>query len=132
MDAQQYTIERIYKHDEYTTRYNDIALLKLSKPVDITNYVTPACLFSNDEIMQNEVLEIAGWGSKFFSDTNNTFELTKGRLSVVTNEECAQDHVPDRTLNRGLLDTHLCAIDKSEKRQEPCAVWIIKTFTIQP
>lgn len=63
LEAQDIDIENITVYSNYTrrTNYNDIALLKLSKPVVINKYVSPACLYTKDDDPIG--LIITGWGT---------------------------------------------------------------------
>lgn len=38
----------VHPQYDYTTLFNDIALLKLQRPADFTNYVRPICLWQED------------------------------------------------------------------------------------
>lgn len=48
--AQQLDIMEIIRHPEFNinSAYHDVALIKLAKPVTVTDFVTPACLYTND------------------------------------------------------------------------------------
>ena len=62
-------VDRVIVHPNYGEANgiaNDIALLRLSEPVEFNDYVRPACLAT----LQNETMAysrcwIAGWGSLF-------------------------------------------------------------------
>lgn len=62
LEAQDIEVENITIHDKYSrrTRSNDIALIKLKKPVTITKFVRPACLYNKDD---NPIgVQVTGWG----------------------------------------------------------------------
>lgn len=59
-------VSRAFKHPQYdkNNEYNDIALLKLETPVELTQRVWPACLPEQDEQLQPEIMAtILGWGA---------------------------------------------------------------------
>lgn len=57
-----YTISNYTIHPKYSrrTKYNDIALLKLSSRVASTDYMHPACLYNRDD--DPMALIVTGWG----------------------------------------------------------------------
>lgn len=57
--------EDVISHPEYipTMTYHDIALIRLSKPVNFTRYIRPACLYTSIEDNPDEAhLTATGWG----------------------------------------------------------------------
>uniref|UniRef100_A0A182PPT2 Peptidase S1 domain-containing protein n=1 Tax=Anopheles epiroticus TaxID=199890 RepID=A0A182PPT2_9DIPT len=60
--AQQVEIEEIIRHPEFnfSSAYHDIALLRLKKSVTVTDFVTPACLYTNDSLTFDK-LHATGW-----------------------------------------------------------------------
>lgn len=59
-----YFVEETIVHPNYvsTSKYNDIALLRLNKKVELNNHIRPACLYNNDNIYSRKVTA-TGWGS---------------------------------------------------------------------
>lgn len=62
-DAQDFRIEKEIIHEEYspTTKYNDLALLRLDRNVTITLHLRPACL-ATDRAERNRRATVTGWG----------------------------------------------------------------------
>lgn len=60
-DIQDRDVSKILVHRDYnhTVFHNDIALLKLGHPADITNYVRPVCLWESSTDL-NSVLDQLG------------------------------------------------------------------------
>uniref|UniRef100_A0A3Q2QTF9 Peptidase S1 domain-containing protein n=1 Tax=Fundulus heteroclitus TaxID=8078 RepID=A0A3Q2QTF9_FUNHE len=59
-------VAQIVSHPDYNSRTpnNDIALLKLSKPVSFTSYISPVCLAASKSIFSSGVNTwITGWGT---------------------------------------------------------------------
>lgn len=77
------------KHDQYkpATKANDIALAKLSRAVEFTNYIRPACLWQNYNINSKTVVA-TGWGFTEHAGTSSD-ELLKVQLSILSNKICA-------------------------------------------
>lgn len=64
--AQDIPIAETYPHPEYRSSqlFNDIALLKLSKPADVTDiYVYPVCLNTRKGLpLPGASVDVIGWG----------------------------------------------------------------------
>lgn len=60
------TVDEIVLHPAYdrSTQDNDIALLRLSSPVNFTDYIFPVCLASSDSVFhQGTESWVTGWGN---------------------------------------------------------------------
>lgn len=60
------TIVHIISHPSYNpdNGNNDISLLKLSSPVNFTNYIRPICLADSDSTFHNGTMGwLTGWGN---------------------------------------------------------------------
>ncbi|KAJ3653082.1 hypothetical protein Zmor_018999 [Zophobas morio] len=84
-------VEKITIHPKYNAQIftNDIAVLKVASPVDVTNYVRPVCLWDEDtrlNAVTNRVGTVVGWG--FDENGRVTEQLTKAKMPVVSQETC--------------------------------------------
>ncbi|XP_013421764.1 tryptase-2 [Lingula anatina] len=85
-------VSRIIKHEQYQSDGpgfpNDIALLKLSQPVQFTRYIQPACLPTvNTVFTPSDECWILGWGeTKGTGESNVLREL---RLDITPNTNCS-------------------------------------------
>uniref|UniRef100_A0A182PLT1 Peptidase S1 domain-containing protein n=1 Tax=Anopheles epiroticus TaxID=199890 RepID=A0A182PLT1_9DIPT len=112
MYAQQLKIVEIIRHPEhrFSSRYHDLALLRLERNVVLHDTVAPGCLWNDDEIPFPS-MEATGWGTTGFGQ-GKTPILLKVALSVVPQSECDKQYRKgDRGLRQGLQDYHLCAGD---------------------
>lgn len=68
------SFQKIQIHSKYsrTTRQNDIALIKLKKPVKYKGNIQPICLSSKGPTNSNENFTITGFGT---IDTNSEYSL---------------------------------------------------------
>jgi len=57
-------VDEIIKHPDYvpTSKYNDIALIRLKSKVKFNSHIRPACLYNLDNIHSRKVTA-TGWGS---------------------------------------------------------------------
>jgi hypothetical protein len=58
-----YLVEEVIQHPQYKppAKYNDVALLKLDREVEFTEFIRPACLFKTDTFHINKTVA-TGWG----------------------------------------------------------------------
>lgn len=117
--AQHFKIADITRHPKYkfSARYNDIALLKLERPITVNNVVCPACLFT-DYVFEYEELVATGWGDTGYGQ-NKSDVLLKFTLAPVSLKECNEHYLDDRFLKKGLVDHQFCAFDT---KMDTCSV----------
>lgn len=68
-----YAISKIITHPEYKppSKYNDIALLKLSRKVTFYKHIRPACLYLDERLSQDKAVA-TGWGRRTYGKLPNT------------------------------------------------------------
>lgn len=88
-------VSHVYQHEYFNqqTNINDIALMKLSKRVDLTNkYTRAACLPGSSETFSSDICTVSGWGATYY-DANGHAPITQNleyvNLKTITNNECA-------------------------------------------
>ncbi|CAH1111806.1 unnamed protein product [Psylliodes chrysocephalus] len=84
-------IEKIIVHQRYNshTFSNDIAILKLNQPADITDFVRPVCLWNELNHLESVIAKqgtVVGWG--FDQNGKVTEQLTQAHMPVVSQETC--------------------------------------------
>ena len=118
-DIQEIPVESFISHKDYgldeitgISRKNDIALLKLGRPIKFDETVVPICLPSEGSDIQEELI-LTGWG---FDDTATRSKpdiLQELDLTHVPLEDCSKDFA--QALNRPSLilrDTIVCGAGK--------------------
>ncbi|XP_064543788.1 serine protease grass-like [Drosophila montana] len=100
-------VERVFKHADYLpgTNHNDIALIKLARPVEFKQHIRPICLPINATLQQtaesNENFVVTGWGTteyRFESDV-----LLETAIDTQTRRLCSN------SFGREIKQTQLCA-----------------------
>lgn len=103
-----YQIEEFIKHPQYTarTKYNDIALVRLVVPVQISSRIRPACLYQSADIRQQKLIA-TGYGAMENFGANSNY-LMKVVLDQYDQDDCQQAYANDGR-GRGVVDSQLCA-----------------------
>ncbi|KAJ8921901.1 hypothetical protein NQ315_008534 [Exocentrus adspersus] len=109
---QNFTVTRIIPHPSYQppAKYHDIALMELDREVDFSEYVSPACL-NTEQDLKAPKLTATGWGRTGFAEDGSSF-LLKVDLDHVPNDQClvAFGKTPKEELPRSILDeVQICA-----------------------
>ncbi|KAG5871979.1 hypothetical protein JTB14_003104 [Gonioctena quinquepunctata] len=111
-EPQDFSIKRSIAHHAFKppSRYNDIALLELDRPVRASVFVSPACLHTQNNLEENP-MTATGWG-KMEHNGDSSSHLLKINLDHVEIEKCRKSYtyVSKRLLPDGILeDTQICA-----------------------
>ncbi|KAH8250282.1 hypothetical protein KR026_010176 [Drosophila bipectinata] len=99
----------IILHPKYRSSayYHDIALLKLTRQVQFSEAVRPACLWQGPEL-QIPTVVAAGWGrTEFLGSKSNS--LRQVDLDIIPQLQCKQIYRKERRLPRGIIDAQFCA-----------------------
>lgn len=105
------TLSRLIVHPDYNNTYlnNDITLMKLSSPLNFTDYIRPVCLASNSSQFHNSTLCWAtGWGRIGKDEPNTAFNsLQEVQIPVIGKKQCSCNYlkVPDANIT----DEMICA-----------------------
>ncbi|XP_018332507.1 CLIP domain-containing serine protease 2 [Agrilus planipennis] len=111
-------VEERIAHEKYQPRdpnqYNDIALLRLSRAVNFTDYIKPVCLPTSSELINNDfvgtTMYVAGWG-KTENSSDSPIKL-KLKVPVKRITTCAEVY---RNADIELGPTQMCAGGESGK-----------------
>lgn len=88
------SVAEVIRHPDYdnTPNNNDVALLRLSSPVEFTNHIRPVCLAADGSVFNaGTTCWVTGWGT-IRSDVPLPFPQTLQEVSVpiVTNNRCSE------------------------------------------
>ena len=86
--TQTLTVSRIFMHEQYNTvtQSNDIAILRLSQPVQLNDYVNLICLPGPDP-QESSSVTVAGWGTTY---KNSPLATTLRQVSIkVSNSQAS-------------------------------------------
>uniref|UniRef100_A0A8C9XBV0 Peptidase S1 domain-containing protein n=1 Tax=Sander lucioperca TaxID=283035 RepID=A0A8C9XBV0_SANLU len=90
------TVSKIIIHPDYNNVpfNNDIALMKLSSPVNFTDYIRPVCLASNFSQFHNSTpCWATGWGTLGKDEPLVAFDsLQEVQIPVIGNKQCRQEN----------------------------------------
>ncbi|KAG5871973.1 Serine protease snake [Gonioctena quinquepunctata] len=116
-DPQQFTITRIISHPDHQqpSKYHDIGLVELDRPINQTEYVSMACL---DTVRYHEEIAMiaTGWGRTEFQGDSSSF-LLKAKLNIKSHDSCRQTYNSTSTsqLPQGILDDMMICAGNNEK-----------------
>jgi len=82
---------RTIYHPAYNpdTTMNDIAIIKLEKPINFTSTVQPACLPAEDEVVADKAeATVAGWGLTREGGYDTSSILMQVGVPVINNRDC--------------------------------------------
>ncbi|XP_050501125.1 serine protease Hayan-like isoform X2 [Diabrotica virgifera virgifera] len=90
-ETQDRNVEQIIIHPHFNSSIfsNDIGIIKLSRPVEITDYVRPVCLWEDDtnlETIINKDGTVVGWG--FDENKKISEKLMQAKMPVVSTIQC--------------------------------------------
>ncbi|KAI1292237.1 Coagulation factor X [Halotydeus destructor] len=94
-DEQTVRVDRAYTHPDYDieTVRNDIALLKLKKPMKMTRVVSSVCLpATSDELEVESLGTVLGWGKKRKGDRSGADTLMEAEVPIASIEECKKQY----------------------------------------
>lgn len=118
---QDIEVENFILHDNYTKKYNDIALIKLKSRVSFGLYVRPACINTMDNLSGVQ-LQAVGWGkTDVFAETISN-HLMKVFVNLVQFDKCNEiySNIP-KDLPRGInKETQFCAGDEDKDTCQVC------------
>lgn len=121
--VQEIPVKKLHKHEGYKfpTVYNDIALIELETPAELSIYVKPICIFTEERIPSAQVVAV-GWGETEKMDNGVNSMMMKVALDIIDRGNCSRTFAAGLSLPRGLdALTQICA-GSTEKRKDTCVV----------
>jgi len=113
-----YQVQRVYRHQRYNPNRlnNDIALLKLNRPIAFGKYVKPICL-PKKNVPVGTTCFITGWG-KIRHPGGMTRTLQQAILPVVGNTECYEKN--RHRIPIPITEAMICGGDAGVTRRSGC------------
>ncbi|XP_049533178.1 uncharacterized protein LOC125949824 [Anopheles darlingi] len=111
--VQQIEIAEIVRHPEFKfdSAYHDVALLRLKQPVTVTDFVTPACLYTNDSLPFDR-LYASGWD--FYAEVSPP--IVTAPLNPINQDRCKFWYRDNKeAFRRGINRMQMCAGDEKLK-----------------
>ncbi|XP_013143864.1 PREDICTED: trypsin-1-like [Papilio polytes] len=111
-NASDVDIAEIILHPNYTRRfkYHDLSLIRLSRRVEFSSVLSPACLYSSLQD-PTAALTVTGWGKTSTTRNVRSNMLLKAKVSIVAREKCNENYSMWRKLPDGIAEEQLCAGD---------------------
>ncbi|XP_066938169.1 uncharacterized protein [Macrobrachium rosenbergii] len=109
-NPQTYRVISIRPHPDFKAHgfYNDVALLKLDRKVDFSEYILPVCLPTDSmarqplDNMVGQTPSVIGWGSTYYGGRESA-TLREAQLPVWSNSDC------DDSYFQPITEVFLCA-----------------------
>jgi Trypsin len=122
LPTEERRLSKLILHPSYSSQRSfsqDVALLKLDKPVVYHPHIQPACLPSPGEDFTYLLGTITGWGRlQFREDRPNV--LQKVQIPIITNRQCEEmfdaQHTPEK-----IIPDMICASSPNSTR-DACQV----------
>ncbi|GJQ73810.1 CLIPC1 [Trypoxylus dichotomus] len=85
--VQEIQVKKVYVHPDFKQpiQYNDLALIELVRPVVLSVFLKPACLYTNQTLNLNQAL-ITGWGRT--EEHVASDHLLKAAVSIFPQQRC--------------------------------------------
>lgn len=119
-------ISEIFVHPEYSPEYyfNDIAILKMNPPLEISDYVRPVCLWQEDtkiDKLYNQTGLVVGWG--YDGNSLTTDSLRGAYMPIVDTQTCIWSNRP--FFSRVTFEKNYCAGFQKGKQSNNCVCYCI-------
>ncbi|KAJ8718947.1 hypothetical protein PYW07_016503 [Mythimna separata] len=99
----RFVVQLVAHNFSFNNFRDDIAVLKLNKPVRVTDTVKPVCLPKNDDKVYTGVKAIAaGWGT-VAEGKNHSCYLQEVELPILSNEACRNAKYTPNMIGDGML-----------------------------
>lgn len=113
-------IDQFIRHSNFKRSqglYNDIALVKLVKPVRFTNFIRPACLHDQLKVTAEQAIATGFGLTEDHGDKSD--ELLKVSLNIYNNELCQRGYANSRQLKKGIMESQMC-VGSTEGGRDTC------------
>ncbi|XP_037071092.1 proclotting enzyme-like [Pollicipes pollicipes] len=123
VEHQERNISSIVRHPQYHASQNDLAVVRLQSPVQLTDAVRPICLPPAGTQHHGQDAEIAGWGVLEFGGQPS--DLLQEVLLCVVNETACENAYRQTAqfewiFPGGFQGTKICASSGDDKPRDAC------------
>ncbi|KAI1280363.1 UDP-N-acetylglucosamine transporter [Halotydeus destructor] len=101
-----YSVSKVFHYPWYRGYDNDMALMKLTEPVAISDHVSPICMPNATTDYTDKECVATGWGKVDYNKRGSDI-LQKVKIQVFDNSECHRAYFPKFKI--GIRNWHLCA-----------------------
>ncbi|XP_055316725.1 serine protease snake-like isoform X2 [Sitodiplosis mosellana] len=103
-------IDKIHLHPDYksSSKYNDIALMRLARSVHFNEFIRPACINVNNDVEWSQAIA-TGFGLTSTERTVGSNDLLKVQLNKVELNLCKRTYRASRFMSRGIDKSQFCA-----------------------
>ncbi|XP_047518163.1 serine protease snake-like isoform X2 [Pieris napi] len=118
--SKEYNVVAI-PHPDYHSpiQYNDIALLRTDRDIELNKYVVPACLHDGGALF-NSIAIITGWGVTAYLDKSRPDVLKKATVERFETSECEKKYPKYRLLPNGYNSTTQMCYGNRVSNQDTC------------
>ena len=123
VDHQERNVSRIVRHPDYRGSQNDLAVVQLAAPVELTFAVQPICLPPAGADHLGRDVEAAGWGLlEFLGNTPDILQEVELRVTDPADCEASYRRVPqfESRFPGGFQDTKVCAGSRDGEPRDAC------------
>ncbi|XP_063044888.1 serine protease isoform X2 [Engraulis encrasicolus] len=92
-DIQTMRVQQVFTHPNWNayTINNDIALIKLTTPIQLNTHVSPVCLAETSDVFADGMKCVtSGWGLMAHNDMFTPNKLQQAALPLLSNTQCKQ------------------------------------------
>lgn len=105
-----FSIEKVTVHPNYQGAENDIAILRLDRDVEFSEYIQPICLPWDEPLRSKDLVDyrpfVAGWGAIRYGGPRSK-ALLEAQIPVVSQEKCIKAYA---SIPQAIIDDKvLCA-----------------------
>ena len=90
LEHEDFDIELIKVNKDFHPKNfnNDIALIKLDRPVTFKKHIQPVCLPDKDELVHDKTGYVTGWGRTMFRKSARPSILQQAEMNIISAEFC--------------------------------------------
>jgi len=90
LEHEDFDIELIKVNKDFHPKNfnNDIALIKLDRPVTFKKHIQPVCLPDKDELVHDKTGYVTGWGRTMFKKSARPSILQQAEMNIISAEFC--------------------------------------------